>query len=215
MPVALEDLRGRRRRLQPEPLAGEPLDLRVDRRVRSDGAGELADAKPLERPRDPHAIPVELERPAGELEPERRRLGVHAVRPPHHQRPAVALGLLEDGRERPFDPFEDQRSRFPDLQRQRGVENVRGRQPVVEPAPDRPERLRDRVHERSDVVLRPLLDLGHPLRRRRLRTRRISRAASSGTAPTEAHPSSAASSTSSQRASLLSSDQTRAMAGRE
>ena len=78
--VALEDLCRGRRRLEAEPLAGDPLELRVGGRVRADGAGELADAHALERARDARAAAVELERPAGELQPERRRLGVHAVR---------------------------------------------------------------------------------------------------------------------------------------
>ena len=46
-----EDLRRGRRGLEPEPLAGDPLDLRVDRRVGADRARELADAQPVERPR--------------------------------------------------------------------------------------------------------------------------------------------------------------------
>ena len=50
--VALEDLRRRRRRLEAEPLAGDPLDLGVGRRVGADRAGELADADPFERAGD-------------------------------------------------------------------------------------------------------------------------------------------------------------------
>ena len=50
--VALEDLRRGRRRLEPEPLAGDALELGIGRGVRSDGARELADAHALERPRD-------------------------------------------------------------------------------------------------------------------------------------------------------------------
>ena len=53
--VALEDLRRRRRRLEPEPLAGDPLDLGVDRGVLADGARELADAHAFERARDARA----------------------------------------------------------------------------------------------------------------------------------------------------------------
>ena len=54
-----------------------------------------------------------------------------------------------------------------DLERQRRVEHVRGRQPVVEPTPGSAEPLGDGVDERGDVVLGPLLDLGHALGRRR------------------------------------------------
>src|SRR5581483_1709377 len=58
VPVALEDLRRGRSRLEPEPLAGEALELRVGGRVRADRAAELADAHPLERAADPFAAPV-------------------------------------------------------------------------------------------------------------------------------------------------------------
>ena len=171
VPVALEDLRRARRRLEPEPLAGDPLDLRIGRRVGADGAGELADAHPLERARDAGAVALERERPAGELEPERRRLGVDAVRAPDRERVAVLLGAGDDGGERALDPFEHERARLADLERERGVEHVRRRQPVVEPAPLVAELLGDRVDERGDVVVRPRLDLGHALRRRRDRPR--------------------------------------------
>ena len=80
MAVALEDLGGERRRLESEPLAREPLELGIGRGVGADGAGELADAELLEGAGEPSPAAVELERPAGELEPERRRLRVDAVR---------------------------------------------------------------------------------------------------------------------------------------
>ena len=129
MPVALEDLRRARRRLEPEPLAGDPLDLGVGRRVRADGARELADAHPFERAVDPGAVPLERERPAGELEPERRRLGVDAVRAADRERVAMLLGPGDDRRERALDALEHERSGLLDLQRQRGVEHVRRGQP--------------------------------------------------------------------------------------
>ncbi len=94
--VALEDLRRARRRLEAEPLARDPLELRVGRGVRSDGAGELADADPLERASDALAAARELERPAGELQAERRRLGMDAVRAADLKRLAVLLGASGD-----------------------------------------------------------------------------------------------------------------------
>ena len=77
--VARDDLRRERVRLEPEPLAREPLDLRFDLRVRADGAGELTDAIRLECRDHARAGAVELERPAGELPAERRRLGMDTV----------------------------------------------------------------------------------------------------------------------------------------
>ena len=61
--IALENLRGRRRRLEPEPLARRTLDLRVGGGVRADGARELAHAQPLERPDEALAVAVEPEAP--------------------------------------------------------------------------------------------------------------------------------------------------------
>ena len=95
--VALEDLRRARRRLEAEPLAGDPLDLGLGGRVRADGARELADAHALDRAHEPLPVAVERERPAGELEPERRRLGVDAVRAAHAERLPVLLGAGDDG----------------------------------------------------------------------------------------------------------------------
>jgi hypothetical protein len=78
--VARNHLRRGRFGLEAQPLAGEPLDLGIEGRVRPDGAGKLPDAVRLESGRDPLAGPVELERPAGELPAERDRLRVDAVR---------------------------------------------------------------------------------------------------------------------------------------
>ena len=62
--VALEDLGRARRRLEAEPLARDALDLRLGGGVRADGAGQLADAQPLDRVHEPLAVAVERERPA-------------------------------------------------------------------------------------------------------------------------------------------------------
>ena len=166
MAVALEDLRRARRGLEPEPLAGDPLDLRVGRGVRADGAGELADPHPFERPGDARAIALEGEGPAGELETEGRRLCVDAVGAADRQRLAMLLGARHDGGEGAVDPREDQRAGIADLERERGVEDVRRRQAVVEPAPLLAEPLGDGVDERGDVVVGPRLDLRDALGRR-------------------------------------------------
>src|SRR3954447_11687375 len=103
MPVALDDLRRGRRRLEPEPLAGDPLDLGVDRGVLADRSGELADAHAFESARDARPCAVELERPHRELQAERRRLRVHAVRSADAERELVLLGARGDGCERTVD----------------------------------------------------------------------------------------------------------------
>ena len=66
-------------------------------------------------------------------------------------------------------PGEQQLAGVPDLQRERGVDDVRRREPVVHPAPLRPELLGDGVDERGEVVVGRLLDLGDALGARRRR----------------------------------------------
>ena len=165
--VALDDLRRGRLGLEAEAFAGHALDLGVDRRVVADGARELPDAHALERKGDAPASAVELEGPDRELEAERRRLRMHPVGAADRDRQPVLLGPRPDRIEGPVEPGEDQLPRGRDLQRERGVHDVRRGEAVVEPAPFRAELRCDRVDESRGVVVRPLLDLGHPLGARR------------------------------------------------
>src|SRR5207247_7917140 len=91
--VAGDHLYRQRVRFEPEPLARDAFDLGLDLRVRPDGSRELADAVRLQRMHDARARAVELERPAGELPAERRRLRVDAVRASDAHRVAIPLGL--------------------------------------------------------------------------------------------------------------------------
>jgi hypothetical protein len=116
-------------------------------------------------------LEVELERPSRELPAERRRLRMDAVRAPDADRVAVLVGATDHDRKRAVDPVAHQRSGIADLQRERGVEHVRGRQSVVDPATLGPELLRYRVDERGEIVVGRLLDLRDALGRRRLRVR--------------------------------------------
>jgi hypothetical protein len=159
--VALHDLRRRRLRLEPEPLARQALDLWVDRRVVPHRAGELSDPDTLESSRNPTARAVELERPDRELEAERRRLGMDTVRAADRQREPVLLCSRGDRLERSIDSPQDDLARGAHLERERRVDHVRGGEPVVEPAPGGPELARDRVDECGQVVMRLLFDLGH------------------------------------------------------
>ena len=103
MPVARNDLRRDRLDLEPEPLAGDALHLGIAAAVRPDRARDLADAHSFERALEPHPVARQLERPARELRAERRRLGVHAVRPPDADRRAVLLGPADHRGERAVD----------------------------------------------------------------------------------------------------------------
>jgi len=171
VPVALDDLGRRWRRLEAEPLAGEPLELRIGRGVRADSARELADADPLERPRDALTAAGELEGPTDELQPERRRLGMDAVCAADLEGLAVLVGPRRYRCEGAVEPAEDQRAGFAHLERERGVDHVGGRETVVEPATLLPELLGDGIDESRRVVLERRLELGHPLGRRRGRLR--------------------------------------------
>ena len=61
---------------------------------------------------EPLAVAVELEPPAEQLQPERRRLGVDAVGAAHAGRVAVLLGARADGVERAVDAGEQQLARL-------------------------------------------------------------------------------------------------------
>ena len=90
-----------------------------------------------------------------------------AVRTADGQRLAVLLRALDDARERALDAVEDQPPRVAELEGERGVEDVRGGQPVVEPAPGVAEVAGDGVDERGHVVTGLALQLRDALRRRR------------------------------------------------
>ena len=92
-----------------------------------------------------------------------------AVRAADADRAAVLLRARDHRAERALEPDEEQRACIADLQRERSVEHVRRRQPVVDPAAFGAELLGDGVDERRDVVVGRELDLRHAFRRRRLR----------------------------------------------
>src|ERR671915_501143 len=102
--------------------------------VSADGTGELADAHAVERAHEALAAALKLERPPGELEPEGRRLGVDAVSAPDRQRRPVFLRPSDDGFERAVDARQEQPAGLLHLEREGGVEDVGGGEPVVEPA---------------------------------------------------------------------------------
>ncbi len=164
--VALQDLCRARRRLEPEPLAGDPLHLRIGRRVGADRARELADPDPFERARDAHAVSLERERPAGELEPERRRLGVHSVGAPDRQCLSMLVRARNHGPQRALDAGQDEGARLAELECESGVEDVGRGEAVVEEPATLAELLGDRVDEGGDVVLSLGLELGNTGRRR-------------------------------------------------
>ena len=98
--VAPDHLRGDVLAAEAELGEREILDARIDVAVGADGARELADGDAFERTLDALAAAAQVVPPAEQLEPEGRRLGVHAVRAAHAGRAAVLERTREHGRER-------------------------------------------------------------------------------------------------------------------
>ena len=116
-----------------------------------------------ERALEALGVAVGLEREAGELDAERRRLGVDAVRAPDADGVDVlarALGERDDELARAGD---DDLAGRAELQGERGVEHVGRRQAVVDPAPAGPGALLQHVDEGRDVVVGDALALLHGL----------------------------------------------------
>ena len=218
VPVALEDLRRDRLGLEPEPLAGDPLHLGVGGRVGADRARELADAHRLERARRGASGP----RSSSNAQPASLRPNVvgsawtPCVRPMQIVSP-VLLGARDDRAASARSSPSSERARPPPgsgararCRRRRRRSGRSGASAPPRRAAPRPRRRRRRCRGRSRASISATRSgVGGVARAR------IAATASAGTTPSSAQPSSAASSTSSQRSSLLSSDQTLAMAGRE
>ena len=96
VPIALDDLGGEHRRLQPEFFANMALDPRVEMRVRPDGAAQFADANALQRLHQPLFGAAEFVEHEREFQPEGDRLGVNAVAAPDHRRHLVTPRLVAD-----------------------------------------------------------------------------------------------------------------------
>ena len=93
-----------------------------------------------ERALEPRGVAVSLEREPGELDPERRRLGMDPVRAPDAQgRHVLARARGQDLHQAPGVGQHEFADAL-DLQRQPGVEDVARRQSVVDPPTGRPGR---------------------------------------------------------------------------
>ena len=96
VPVALDDLGADRVGVQAELGEHLRLDVRAEVAVRPDRAGDLAGPDLVDGRRQARPAAVELERPAGELEPERGRLGVDRVGAAHHHRVGLGPGAGDE-----------------------------------------------------------------------------------------------------------------------
>jgi hypothetical protein len=107
---------------------------------------------------DAQPVPLQLVVPQGQLQAEGHGLGVDAVRAPDHGRVLELVGAVaQDGQQR-VHVLQDQRAGLAHQHGQRGVHDVRGRQPVVQPPALGSHALRHVGDEGDDVVLDFLLD---------------------------------------------------------
>ena len=163
MAVALNHLGCNRRRLQAETAADVGLDRGRQVRKRADGARELADRYGLARAAHTGDVPRELREPERQLQAERHRLGMHAVRAADHRRPPMLVGALPDGLHQAVEPGQDQVAGVAHLQRLGGVDDVGGGEAEVEPPRRGADVLGHGGGEGDDVVLRDLFDFFDPL----------------------------------------------------
>ena len=131
--------------------------------VRPDRARDLARRDLVDGGRQPDPPALELERPAGQLEPERGRLGVDRVGPAHHHRPGFGPGTSDQHGEETIAVEQQALAGGAQLERQPGVDHVAAGQPEVEIAALRPDRLGDLADEGDDVVIGRPFDLGDPI----------------------------------------------------
>ena len=163
MPVALDDLGADRVDVQAQVGEHLRLDVRAEVAVRPDRAGDLAGPDLVDRGGQAAPAAVDLERPAGQLEPERRRLGVDRVGAAHHHGVGLGARAGDEDRDEAVGIAEQPLAGGPQLEREAGVDDVAARQAEVEVATLRPDRLGDLADERDDVVVGGPLDLGDPL----------------------------------------------------
>ena len=163
MTVALDDLGADRVGMETEGGEHLRLDLGAEVAVRPDRAGDLAGPDLVDGGRQAHPAALDLERPAGELEPERRRLGMDRVGPPHHHRGGFPASPGDEHGQQPVRVQQQPLPGRPQLEREPGIDDVAAGQTEVEIATLRADRFGDLADEGDDVVVGRALDLGDPL----------------------------------------------------
>ena len=145
---------GRRHRAQTEGVTDVTLDRRVDVRVGPDRARQLADRDGVGGRAQTGAITIELQRPQRRLGAERRRFGVDAVGPTDHHGAAVPAGEGDDRGDELVGSGDEQAAGVTHRPTQRRVDDVGGRQPVMDPRTSGwPDRRLDDVDEGGHVVV--------------------------------------------------------------
>jgi hypothetical protein len=142
---------------KPQAAQDRRLDLGAVRRVVAHSAGQRPDRHPLHRPFESPHVAVGLERKAGELHPEGRGLGVHAVRAPDAERVHVLTGPPDERVAIVARPADEDQARLRELEREGRVDHVGGGEAVMHPPARLAHRAGHDVHEGGHVVIR------HPL----------------------------------------------------
>jgi hypothetical protein len=146
------------------------LDVRREVGVGADRAGELADGDRVARGGEPAAVAVDREGVTGELEPEGGRLGGDPVGAAEAERVAVLQRPVAQRRDQAVEPRGEQPGRLDQLERQRGVEQVRRGHAVVDVPRRRTDALAVGAEESDHVVVElpvQLVDALRPWRWRR------------------------------------------------
>ena len=147
---------------EPERGAHVGLDARVDVGVRAHRARELAHGHGSAGGAQAVAVTGHLQAPQRARDAERGGLGVDAVRAPDHGRVAMAPGQLDEGRQQRVGGGEQVIAGRGEQRAPRRVDHVGRGEPEVDPARLGPADGRlHHVDERSDIVVRDALALGH------------------------------------------------------
>ena len=134
VPVALDDLRGHGRGLEAEPRADALLVLRLEMAERADGARQLAHAHVFGGGIEAGHVALHLGVPVQQLEAEGGGFGVDAVGAADGGRVLELEGAALENGEEGYDADADEGGRFFHLERLGRIDNVVGRQAVVQPA---------------------------------------------------------------------------------
>ena len=161
--VALDDLRARLVDTQLQLVHDLGLDLRLEVAVRPDGTAELAGRDLANRLGEAPAPTVHLERPAGELQPERGRLGVHRVGPAHHHGAGLCAGSIDEDFDEAGRVAQQQLARRAQLERERSIDHVGRGKAQVQVAAFRPDGLCHLRDERDHVVVGRSFELLDPV----------------------------------------------------
>ncbi len=154
MPVALDHLRRDRRDVQTEPFANGGFHFRPKMRGVAHCAGNFPHGHLPRGVPEAFQVAAVYGKPVGDFQTESDRLGMHAVRAADLRRVLkFARAALEYFSET-YEPMLDQSRGFANLQRLRSVNNIIGRQSIVQPARGAriANRFTDGHRERNDVV---------------------------------------------------------------